>query len=139
MAFNQNSKYLEDNILNWLKGTAFPAAPSGLYLGLMTTAPTASNATGTEASYTGYARQAVTLGSLAGTTALGSGDSASSTAQVTFPTNNSGSTVTVQSFALFDAATAGNMLVMEEPASAVNIPNGTALQFNAGQVTVTQI
>ena len=139
MAFNQNSKYLEDNILNWLKGTAFPGAPSGLYLGLMTTAPTASNVIGTEASYTGYARQSVALGALAGVTTLGSGDNASSTAQITFPTNSSGSTVTVQSFALFDASTGGNMLVMEEPASAVNIPNGTALQFNAGQVTVTQI
>lgn len=139
MAFNQNSKYTEDNILNWLKGTAFPAAPSGIYLGLITTAPTASNSTGTEASYSGYARQQVTLGALAGVTTLGSGDNAASTAQITFPVNNSGSTVTVQSFALFDAATGGNMLVMEEPASAVSIPNGTSLQFNAGSITVTEI
>ncbi len=138
MSFNQNSLYLEDQILNWMKGTAFAAAPAGIWLGIMTAAPTASNSGGVEAAYTGYARQQVTLGSLAGVTTLGSGDDATNSAVITFPTNNSGSTVTIVSYALFDAATAGNLLMLEST-SPVAIPTGTALQFTAGSIQVNQI
>lgn len=61
---------LHADLINWLKGSAFPAAPSGLKLGLLTVAATPEGASVSEPSNTaGYARQDVTLGAI--TTAAG--------------------------------------------------------------------
>src|SRR5256885_9081106 len=54
------SSYLEAQLLNWIKGTNFVAAPATLYVALYTANPTDANASGTEVSGNAYARVAVT-------------------------------------------------------------------------------
>lgn len=71
------SDYLENANLNWLRGTAFPAAPSTLYVGLYSAAPTDA-AGGTEFAGNAYAR-------VAGVFGAPSGDQISNSAQVVFP------------------------------------------------------
>lgn len=95
------SDYLENKLLEHSMGKTAYTMPSGVYLGLFTTAPTDA-APGTEVTGGAYARQKVTFGNAAA-------GSISNSADVTFPkaTANWG---TITHAALFDAATAGNML-----------------------------
>lgn len=52
-------------ILGWLKGNAFPAAPSGLKIGLMTSAPNADGTGLYEPNNAhGYTRQALSFGDI---------------------------------------------------------------------------
>ena len=58
------SAYLEDKMLNWMKGTAFGTAPTTVYVALFTTNPTADDGTGAvEVSGGAYVRQAITTSS----------------------------------------------------------------------------
>src|SRR5260221_10682136 len=54
------STYLEDKLLNWMKGTAFGAAPATVYVALFTTAPADDGTGGVEESGGSYARAAIT-------------------------------------------------------------------------------
>jgi hypothetical protein len=118
--------------------------PVGIYVGLFTTASSDASP-GTEVTGGGYARVqvgpsttawAATQGGTSGASS-GTGGQSSNVADVTFPapTLNWG---TVTHFALFDAATAGNMLMT----TALTVPkviNGgdQAPKFLAGGLTVT--
>lgn len=56
---------LQADLINWLKGSAFPTAPTGLKMALLTVAATPDGASVTEPSgAAGYARQDVTLGAI---------------------------------------------------------------------------
>lgn len=106
------SAYLEDKMLNWLKGTAFGTAPTTVYVALLTTVPTADDGTGAvEVSGNAYARQAITTSS-GWSSISGSGTSPhqiSNGAIITFPTPT-GNWGAVIGLALYDASTAGNLL-----------------------------
>lgn len=82
------SNYLETSIINLMRGTAL-AAPTALYVGLFLSDPTDSGTAGTEVSYSGYARQAVTF-------TYDGASSISNSAVITFPEASStvGSPVT---------------------------------------------
>src|SRR5260221_5898206 len=54
------STYLEDKMLNWMKGTAFGAAPATVYVALFTTAPADDGTGAVEVSGGCYARAAIT-------------------------------------------------------------------------------
>src|SRR5260221_3102901 len=104
------STYLEDKLLNWLKGTAFGAAPATVYVALFTTAPADDNTGGVEVSGGSYARAAITTST--GFSAITGGTAPhqiSNAATVTFatPTANWG---TIIAFAIYDALTVGNLL-----------------------------
>lgn len=123
------------------------AGITNLYIGLLTAAPSDSSG-GTEVSTTGtgYARVAVanSLANWAGTQAAGSTTSSSGTSGTTSnnnavnfgaPTANWGS---VTHFAIYDAATGGNMLIHGALTTAKTVNNGDAApSFAAGSLTVT--
>lgn len=80
--------------------------PAAVYVALLTTAPTDDTGTGlVEVSGGAYARQAATFGSVNNADP----STTANTAAVTFP-QSTASWGTVVAFALYDAATAGNLL-----------------------------
>lgn len=117
--------YLENAIINWLRGTAMPTAPATLYVALFTANPGEAGG-GTEAAYTGYARQAVTL------TAPPSPVSNSNV--VTFPAV-AGTAQTFVAAALADAATAGNLLAYDTAMTDKTVQVGDIPEFAVGALT----
>lgn len=97
------STYLETQLTNWIKGTTMPAAPAAVFVALFNGDPTPAGTGGTEVTTTirTAGRVAVTFGAF-------SGGLMSNSAIVNFGNAVAGATVT--HFAVFDAASAGNML-----------------------------
>jgi hypothetical protein len=122
------SNYMEDKVLNLLRGTTF-TAPASVYVGLMTTAPGESGA-GTEVSGGAYARQAITF-------AAPSGGSVSNNADINFPTPTA-DWGTVVGWGIFDASSTGNMLYYFNLAANQTINIGNVVQFLSGQLAVTE-
>ena len=132
------SAYLEDKMLNWMKGTAFGTAPTTVYVALFTTNPTADDGTGAvEVSGGSYARAAITTSS--GWSAIsGSGTSPhqiSNAGVVTFatPTANWG---TVIGIGIYDALTTGNLLYWSSITSQ-SINTGVVASFAASALVIT--
>lgn len=117
--------YVENAVINWLRGTAMPTAPATLYCGLFTTEPTDAGVA-TEASYTNYARVPITL------TAPPS--PVSNSAAVTFAAVG-GSSQTFVSAGLFDAATGGNALAYDPTMVDKTVAVGDVPEFAAGAFT----
>lgn len=137
------SNYLENKIIDWLfRGQTF-TPPATLYVALFTVAPSDTGG-GTEVTGGAYARVAVTssLANWAGTQSAGStvassgtGGTTSNNAAITFPapTANWGSIV---AFGIFDAATAGNLLIYGTLNTAKTVNNGDAApSFPAAALT----
>lgn len=108
---NATAKTLADNVLNWIKGTTFPAAPANLYIGLFSTVPTANTGSGTEVTGSSYARQAVASSawSAVAQNADTIHDQISNSNAITFPAVTT-SSYTVVGIGVFDAVSAGNLL-----------------------------
>ncbi len=109
----QNSKYMSDILLNWQSGTATPAAPTTLYIALLTTLPTKNDGTGlVEASGTSYARQAITGSSgwnAITTNADNVTEQVTNNAAITWPAAGS-AWGTILGIGVYDALTAGNLI-----------------------------
>lgn len=122
------SDYLEDAFLDHFTGTTSTSAPSAVYVGLAT-ATFADDASGTELTGNNYARKVMTFGSAAS-------GSISNNAAVEFAaaTGNWG---TVSHFAIFDAASSGNMLFHGAFASGKLIESGDILKIASGSLTIT--
>lgn len=115
------STYMENNVLNWFKGTTFPAAPTTLYVALLTTMPSADDGTGAvEVSGGSYARIAVTTST--GWTAISS-KTIKNVNALTYanPTANWG---TIVGTALLDASSSGNWLSLASLDYPVTISSG---------------
>lgn len=123
----------EDRVLNWLKGSAFPAAPGTLYLGLYTAAPTDA-AGGTEVAGNAYARQALTFGAIS---TVDGPNSMASNADVLFPVATPAGWGTIVAVGLFDAVSGGN-LIMWATITNVTINATEQLKFPTGNITVTE-
>lgn len=122
------SDYLENKIIDHtLKGITFQPIATA-YLAAFSTDPTDA-ASGTECSWTNYARQAMTFG------AITDGEVTTS-AQLQFPALV-GADVTVGWIGIFDAATAGNMLYHTNLANAKTLTVDDVLSFAVSGVTVT--
>lgn len=138
------SNYLENKLVDHLlRGQAF-AVPANVYVALFTAAPTDAGG-GTEVTGGAYARAAVacSLANWAGTQAAGStaastgtSGATSNNAVVAFPTPTA-SWGTATHFALFDAATGGNLLLHNALATPRAIATGATTSFLAGALTVT--
>lgn len=129
------SDYLETQILNWLKGTTFPSAPASVYVGLFSSDPTDTGSAGTEVTTTIRAagRVAVSFGANSGT-----GDGATSIANdalVDFGNAAAGASVT--HYGIFDAASAGNILVSNSLVSAKTVGTGDPVSFAIGTITIS--
>ncbi len=129
------SSYVRNAVLNWIRGTAFPAAPVTGYVALYTS-PTGPDAEGTEATGGGYARVAVT--SATGWAAIAAEPGTLTryvvnTGTVTFPTATA-SWGTVTHWAYYSAATAGNRLLSGELPAPEQVETGDVLSWAAGQL-----
>lgn len=131
---SQMSDYLEDAIRNWFKGTAFPSAPANTYVALFTAAPSDSGG-GTEVSGNAYARQAIaSSGWTSG--AAGTGQ-IQNTSAVTFPAATPSGWGTVTHFGLFDASSAGNLLMHGALGASKTVAANDVVQFAAGAISLT--
>jgi hypothetical protein len=128
------SDYLEAAIINaTLRGTTFPAAPANVYLALFTSAPN-DDASGTEVTGGAYAR--VVVSTTGGWTAPSGAGTTSNAADIVFPVATAG-WGTVTHMAIFDAATAGNMLYWGALVATKLVLTGDTVRFLAGNVTIT--
>lgn len=138
------SDYLENKIVDQLfRGQTAPTTTT-LYVALLTAAPSDSGG-GTEVSGGSYARVAVTssLANWAGTQSAGSTVASSGTSgqtsnnnAITFPTPTA-SWGTATHFAIYDAATAGNLLFYGALSIAKTINQSDTVSFPAASLTVT--
>lgn len=137
------SDYLENKLVDHLfRATAF-TAPATLHVGLLTAAPSDAGG-GTEVSGGSYARVAVTSGvstwkSTNNTTSgvsSGTGGVTRNAAAITFPTP-SATWGTVTHFAIYDAATGGNLLFYGSLTISKTINQSDTVSFPADSLTIT--
>ena len=127
MASGKTDTY-ENAIINFfLRGQA-DAATSG-YLALFSTAPTETGG-GTELTGNGYARIALGLGAPTAGVATNAGT-------ITF-TASGGAWSQIVGHAIFDASSAGNMLMYEDSVSGPTLADGDSYEFDPGDITVTE-
>jgi hypothetical protein len=122
------SNYLRNKVLDHVNGKTAFTMPTTVYVAALTSPSTVSGP-GTEVSTasTGYARQAITA-----TMSAASAGSSSNGSTVNFgPATAAWGTIT--DFAVFDAATAGNMLWFGSVSASKTIASADYFQFAAGQ------
>lgn len=122
------SDYLENKVLDHILGTTSYTMPSAVYVGL-STGSFADDNSGTELSGSGYARVAATFNAAAS----GATDNASAV-QFSAATGSWG---TVSHFGIFDASTAGNLLIHGAFTTAKVIASGDILKIDAGDLDIT--
>jgi hypothetical protein len=137
------SDYLENKIIDWLlRGQTF-TPPAGLHVGLLTAAPSDTGG-GTEVSGNNYSRVnlAPSLANWAGSQAAGSTvastgntGTTSNNSAITFPTP-SGSWGNVTHFAIYDAASAGNLLFFAALTIPKTIAQNDVVSFAAAALTI---
>lgn len=119
--------YTKNKLLDHILGTSSYTHPETVYVALFTTA-TGDAGTGTEMTYTGYARQAVACDAA-------SGGAASNNAAITFPTVPAGENGgTASHFAIYDAPTNGNMLMHNSLTTATSCGANNTPQFATGEL-----
>lgn len=138
------SDYLEAQVLNWLHGTAMPAAPATFYVGLFTAQPgdtgtSGAPSDGTEVSTTStaYARVAVTTSTgTSAPSASGTTQQIQITGSVTFP-QATASWGTVTGWGIWDASTAGHLLWYGAISPTQAISTNQTPSFNANALTLS--
>lgn len=116
----------ETRVLQWLLTNGTPTRPTSWHLALFTAAPGEAGG-GTEVSGTSYARQSFTM--------TVSGDTATNSANVEFAAAGS-SWGTITHVAVFDASTAGNMLVYGTLTASKTIGTGDVFRIPAGDLDI---
>lgn len=125
-----DSTYLAQAKLNWLRGTAMPSAPAALYVALFNGDPTDAGTGGAEVTTSVRA-----AGRVAATFGAPSAKSMANSAAVSFG-NAANAVASVTHFAVFDAATGGNMLGSNALGSGAGaISAGAAVSFAVGALT----
>lgn len=125
------SDYLEGALLDHLFSKSAGYAQPTLYLAVSTADPTDAGTGVSEPSGNGYARVATAPADWERTT-----NEISNANQLSFP-EASGSWGTLTHFALFDAATGGNMIAHAPLTTSKAIAANETLRFPAGNITVT--
>jgi hypothetical protein len=128
------SDYLENELLDHVLGNAAYSAPATVYVALFTSAPTDAGG-GTEVSGGSYARVAVTNNDTNWPAA--SGGAKSNGTEITFP-DATADWGTVVAFAIFDAASDGNMLYWAELTQSKTVATGDTAKFAVGELDVTE-
>lgn len=134
------SNYTETNVINaLLRGVAFPL-PAAIYVGLHTASPT--DAGGNEvstANWPAYVRKDAAVGGAIATGWAAPTDGVTTNLkQVVYPGMNGDNPVTVTHWALYDAATGGNMLAHAPLQTSRTLQTGDVFVFDVGALTVTQ-
>lgn len=114
------------------------SAAGNVYISLHTAAPTTSDQTSNEASYTSYARIAVVRSASGWEDISGVGTTLANVAELTFPTNT-GSAQSVTHFGIGDASSGSGTLryygELEDPGE---IPNGGNRVFLVHQLAISE-
>jgi len=121
------SNYLETEILDFAFTTGTATRPTAWYIALYTAPPSDSGGS-TEVSTGGYARQSVTFSV--------SGDTASNTGAVEFPTATA-SYGTVTHVGVFDASSSGNLLAFSALNVSKAIDTGDVFRIPTGDLDIT--
>lgn len=121
------SDYLAGKLLDHMKGTAY-TYPSTIYVAFYTSNPGPAN-TGTECSGNNYARTSVAASAWTRTA-----NELSNTNAITSPVPSGAAWGTVSHFAIFDAASGGNLLEYAPLDAARLTSSGNALNFPAGSL-----
>ena len=122
------SDYAENKLLDHVLGTTSFTAPSAVYVGLSTGSFGDDNS-GNELTGNNYSRVAVTFDAASS----GATDNAGAI-EFAAATGNWGS---VGFYGIFDASSAGNLLIHGALASAKTIQSGDILKINAGDLDIT--
>ncbi|WAJ26834.1 phage tail fiber protein [Antarcticirhabdus aurantiaca] len=120
------SNYMEQAICNWLRGTAMPAAPAALYVGLFNGSPTDTGSGGSEVT-----TQIRAAGRMAAAFAAPANSEIRNSAVVNFGSAASGTTIS--HFGVFDAASGGNLLMhgaLTDGAMTVGAQTGVSFAAN---------
>lgn len=133
------SNYTEANIINaLLRGVTFPL-PTGTWVGLHTADPT--DAGGSEVSTANWPQYARVKAE--GSGSIGDGWDAptdgvtQNSLQLTYPSMDGVADVTVTHWAIYDAATGGNMLVHSSLQTPRTLKTGDIFVFDIGSLSVT--
>jgi hypothetical protein len=137
------SQYMATQILNWVRGTAMPAAPTGLFVTIHSASPTndgsAANITST---VTGNSnRIQLPQADLAAITSVGGGGFERLNAQTVIITNSAvnGSSAFASHAAIWDANTGGNLLLHDGLSVVTEIQFGDLVKFDPSTVSVRVI
>jgi hypothetical protein len=122
------STFLADELNDHVFGGSAYTAPATAYLALYISDPGVGD-TGTEASGTDYARQAITFGT-------SSSRIISNTAKITYPAAGAGGWGTVTHVAIKDAATLGNLMMFKALGASLIINAGVIVEVPIGDLDV---
>jgi len=123
------SNYLENEILDWVNGGAFPTQPEATWVQLFNGSPTEAGGGGTAL----YTRAAVAAGGW--TTTTGSTATITNTTALII-TSSAGSSAVADNFGIFDSSAGGNLLFLGEIGTPKTISVGDEIKFNASQLTI---
>lgn len=126
------SDYIENELLDHVLMQGDYTSPTNVYIALSTADPTDDASGLAEPSGNGYAR----VSTAAADWDSASGGSASNANEISFP-EAIGNWGTITHFALFDAASGGNMLAHGSLSASWDVVNRTTVRFPAGDLTVT--
>jgi hypothetical protein len=126
------SNYLEDAVLNWIRGTTFPAAPGAVYVALFDGSPTDTGSGGTE--ITNTIRGTTTRNAIAFNAP--SGGEIENSAEVVITASASGG-ATASHFGLFSAATGGNLIVHGSLTAPKTIAASDEVKIPAAALTIS--
>lgn len=131
------SDYLEAKILDHVLGGTAYTAPATVYAALFSVTPSDSGG-GTELSGNSYARVAITNNTTNWPNATGTSPTTKANGTtITFPTAT-GDWSTAVAFGLFDASSAGNLLIWGALTASKTVQNGDTASFAIGQLTWTE-
>lgn len=128
--------YLEIAVLDHVLGGPDYTRPGTVYVALFTSAP-ADSGGGTEVTGGAYARASVTNNSTNWPGASGTTATKANGTTISFPTATA-AWGTVVAFAIFDAASAGNLLFWGTLTLSKIVGIGDTLAFAAGAITITE-
>lgn len=121
------SQYLADELIDWVKGTDMPSAPANVYIALFNGDPTSGGTEITNTIKGSSTRDAIALGAV---TTSGNFRQADNTADITI-TASASAGATANYGAIYDAATAGNLLSYDTLTTSKTITTGDEVKFNA--------
>lgn len=129
------TNYLENKLIDHIfQNTAF-TSPATLYVALFTAVTDGEAGTVTEVATGSYARVAVTASSGNWSDATGNNGTTANVNTVTFPAATA-DWGTVTHFGIYDASTAGNLLIYAALTASRNITTGSTPSFAAGALTI---
>jgi hypothetical protein len=124
------SAYFGNKIVRWLTGNAMPSPPAGLYIAIFDGNPKTSGTEVGASINSGSPRQAVTF------TAVPSGVGHLLTSNIAVDFGNSEGAATFSHIALFDAASAGNLLASKAASGGpINVLINSSVKFQSGGIT----